>query len=1200
MTKKLLQLKRRAETHFLTQFTLERRTLARADPARGIPAIRAGVDSNGHSVLIKTWPRNKHVDDADLREIWRNELRHLHRLAGHRGVSDYIVELRASAVDNEGYHLVLSPGQRRPLELHLGEEADASYRLNPASVPGRRLIWANLFRIARGLDALHSLGLLHRNLTTWSILTACDDEPDFQLTGFEWSMRISAQDSVAPTAHTVRQDGVHSFLRDWQQLAVVAIRLFGIEDNKIRDIAVANQDVAAHLNAAEVQLIRQLAQIFPSERIDGQMVADQVAAILTTLTAQQQNQDPAFHLVLPLGAQGPLAAVIRTATGLSIEIDDVKAQQEFIENDLSRPIVVAVKDGDQGSRAKLVLRGERLTYELQDFHRGNGKSKTPSKWELAYCASVRPQAPPMGVIIKQIPLSSRALTFMRLADAKDKTYRLRGRVTSWSILRQQLSAAADTPASERLLIKSLVLTQMLEYLFAASDVFPVSVSEDVDDNELEGETRIRIAVRPRQDVDRDDLSKALELKNPPAIRLANALTGDRSGDERQTWILTDSPGVGDKSLTETEWQFEAEQRAPNGERIYIFSGDRPPSLGRALFLVPGESAGRDAQLRRRMRSFNALAEHRELSRMLVDPRIRLQDSHETIVEDAGFASLDSSKQAAFRAAVETLPLFLVQGPPGVGKTRLVCELVRQVLTNDKSHRLLLSAQSNYAVDHLLAEIKDILSAEANHEALIVRCAAREREEATQFDIDEQTKSVLKDFLKSELYSKASIALRERAANIARSYGLSVPGKSRDLEAEPANARRRSLEHLVLRAANLVFATTNSSDLERLIDERSQFDWVIIEEAAKATGTELVSPLLLSPRRLMIGDHKQLPPFDADRLLDLLKRPEVVKKAHSVGDPLIGRTLRDRAVEEVFADISPADGEKLADLCQEAIRNFSLFQSIIENEFDRQKRGGPGRPIATALAKQHRMHPAIARIVSVAFYDKELLTDETREKAFLKSASPVSSLDVTRLPDSPDVWIDMPWIQPTIGMKYGERFPRFINPDERSAVQAVLRLLTASGGNGKTPTLAILSPYSRQVDSMAHLVQSQGHNFKNLRAFHSASKQSHFCNTVDSFQGSEADCVVISLVRNNQHGSIHAALGFLADARRMNVLMSRAKWRLILVGSLDFLRNVDRLAKSAEDQREIAFLGKLLGAIDAGQTDGSVRVIPVKTLLGSKA
>jgi hypothetical protein len=59
-------------------------------------------------------------------------------------------------------------------------------------------------------------------------------------------------------------------------------------------------------------------------------------------------------------------------------------------------------------------------------------------------------------------------------------------------------------------------------------------------------------------------------------------------------------------------------------------------------------------------------------------------------------------------------------------------------------------------------------------------------------------------------------------------------------------------------------------------------------------------------------------------------------------------------------------------------------------------------------------------------------------------------------------------------------------------------------------------------------------------------------TVDSFQGSEADLVIVSLVRNNRRSG-SAALGFLNKAHRMNVLLSRAKWQLVLVGSLQFMQ-----------------------------------------------
>src|SRR3546814_20463104 len=65
--------------------------------------------------------------------------------------------------------------------------------------------------------------------------------------------------------------------------------------------------------------------------------------------------------------------------------------------------------------------------------------------------------------------------------------------------------------------------------------------------------------------------------------------------------------------------------------------------------------------------------------------------------------------------------------------------------------------------------------------------------------------------------------------------------------------------------------------------------------------------------------------------------------------------------------------------------------------------------------QHRMHPAIASIISTCFYD-ELTTDPARDREFRSDPSPVSSIDVSRLPDAPVVWVDMPYLQNTIGMK----------------------------------------------------------------------------------------------------------------------------------------------------------------------------------------
>lgn len=393
----------------------------------------------------------------------------------------------------------------------------------------------------------------------------------------------------------------------------------------------------------------------------------------------------------------------------------------------------------------------------------------------------------------------------------------------------------------------------------------------------------------------------------------------------------------------------------------------------------------------------------------------------------------------------------------------------------------------------------------------------------------------------------------------------------------------------MRAANVVFATTNSADLERLIDERGQFDWAIVEEAGKATGCELVSPLLLSHRRLMIGDHKQLPPFGSAEILRLLESPEQVRQALDAGTEFVGRAFKDADTEDVLDEIEEGTTE-LASLCAQAMRALMLFETLIEDELRRIERSQYGRPIAKQLTAQHRMHPAIARIVSRTFYDRKLITDPGAQERFLATPSPVRSADILRLPDTPIVIVNTPYLQSSVGKKVGEQLPRWQNVEEVGAVIDVLKLLKADPAASKPPSLAVLSPYSRQVKLIEDTIESEeSRGNLDLSSFRKATRSNVYCATVDSFQGNEADVVVVSFVRNNSHVAVKKALGFLSDARRMNVLLSRAKWKLVLVGSREFLDTVVKAKASPEDKKSLDFLREFLDALDDGVNAGEASV-----------
>ncbi|MBN8532174.1 MAG: ATP phosphoribosyltransferase regulatory subunit, partial [Alphaproteobacteria bacterium] len=110
--------------------------------------------------------------------------------------------------------------------------------------------------------------------------------------------------------------------------------------------------------------------------------------------------------------------------------------------------------------------------------------------------------------------------------------------------------------------------------------------------------------------------------------------------------------------------------------------------------------------------------------------------------------------AALGAIISTIPLFLVQGPPGVGKTRLVRDLVLDTLADNSSARLLLTAQSNAAVNHLMDELAKALEGHPG-EPVIVRSQSKDnKDDAGDFEISRQTESLIAKLTASPLVAEA--------------------------------------------------------------------------------------------------------------------------------------------------------------------------------------------------------------------------------------------------------------------------------------------------------------------------------------------------------------------------------------------------------------------------------------------------------------
>ena len=263
----------------------------------------------------------------------------------------------------------------------------------------------------------------------------------------------------------------------------------------------------------------------------------------------------------------------------------------------------------------------------------------------------------------------------------------------------------------------------------------------------------------------------------------------------------------------------------------------------------------------------------------------------------------------------------------------------------------------------------------------------------------------------------------------------------------------------------------------------KFGTLFIDEAAQALEAACWIPIRKVSRVILAGDHCQLPPT--------VKSIAAVKAG-------LGKTLMER---------------------------------IVENKPE----------VVTLLKMQYRMNEEIMRFSSDWFYGNQVESaPEVKYRSILDLDIPMTWIDTSELSaelaSQPDA--EAP-AKPLFREEFvGESFGRI------NKAEAELTLLTLESyfkKIGKQRILderldvGIISPYRAQVQYLRRLLKKREF-FKPYRSLISV-------NTVDGFQGQERDIILISLVRANDEGQI----GFLRDLRRMNVAITRARMKLIILG-----------------------------------------------------
>lgn len=1188
--------------------------LVAADPATGRPCLLR-VEKDGCPLLLKFWPRNADMDDGDLEDIWLHELRQLHRLKGYPGVGDYVSSIVDSGRDNEGFYLVLDASGRVPISCLTKKPATLSLRthwLKRLKNPKTRIIfWSNVIRIVRAIELLHAQGLLHRHLDSNAILTSGDINSeiiDFQLTGFEWSVRVHNMSSALIRGKDISPGGsIYSFVSDWSDLGLLLINLLAIDVNVLKNTAQSIDEIVEKtgLTLSETHLIKALigwspiTSNTPKEILSAKLIVSSIEKIIESLTIISSHSLSSFRLAINLNYVAPqkgifysLKNAVQTKYKEKYDVTLSDADHEeirgFIMQDLSDSPVAIYFQGTNGNDEQLLLKGKDLIYRLDKFQLSY--DEPDFTWDFAFCQKVYKSLPRNpNSSAKTLELNSNYIEVHPIADAKQlcRTISNRSQGHSWDeVINSLREEGGEFTSAQLAILEGLAACHLAEISYARAEIYPVEILES---NSV-GLEEWRITLASCKNEDSEALSKSL-LLDAPAVRIEKVLTSIEGDIETLNWSLVSSSLLTKEYNEEITLTYQECYNDKNGQLIYVFTSNQPLPDLKQYFIAPNSLQGTFRQLSRRAKALDTLGTHVELIDAISNPQKVAYNTQDMAIEDSSYNMLDESKKSALQNILKIMPLFLVQGPPGVGKTHLITTLVKQVFEKEPDSRVLLSAQSHATVQHLYHEIERTQLSSVKNDILVIRCSKQDVEDDSVLsDADAKAKILLEKLISSELFNNSS-SHRLKSRILAMSQGH--------------KSTRYTLVNQLLRSANIVFSTTNSEQIERMIKDRAQFDWSIMEETGKATGVELLSPLLLSHRRLMIGDHKQLPPYRSTEmksiLLDAARLKAVLQESEQVQNPKLKGEICKSLLENVNFEES-----RLIEIGSNAVNSLMLFESLVTNE---EKESDAYKsvfgslsnrtPVASMLSVQHRMHPHIAELLSEVFYNKKLITHPERQTFFLAkdTCKPFYFSSPEKLKHAaPIVWIDMPDLQATKGMKMGDDLPRWHNSLECEAVVKVLKRIRRSNEADKVPKLAVLSPYSEQVKKIEKAITRKDLSSKflsNLELFVKPDDHSSFCSTVDAFQGGEADAVVISLVRNNDKGTLRSALGFLIDERRMNVLLSRCRHQLILIGSYEFIKGwAEKISSRGEPiKQDGEFLVRLLNKFEEYKENNKMTIIP---------
>lgn len=490
-------------------------------------------------------------------------------------------------------------------------------------------------------------------------------------------------------------------------------------------------------------------------------------------------------------------------------------------------------------------------------------------------------------------------------------------------------------------------------------------------------------------------------------------------------------------------------------------------------------------------------------------------------------NLNEKQLEAVTKSVLAKDLALIQGPPGTGKTTVIAEIIWQEIRKNPDCRILLTSQTNLAVDNALER----LQGQAGIRPVRIGKPDKLEPEGRRFSLPVMD-SWAQDSKNGE-DNATRIWIDRIVSKISNDpkYLSAISSWKNELEAKDKHSRTE-FSRLYRSNVNLVAATCSicgSRDfMESYSDmfggnERSDmfFDVVIMDEASKATPLEMAVPLVLGKKIIVIGDHKQLPPMMDENTID-------------------------SALEKI--------GKKeIAEKLQKAESQFKrLFEAAAKVR----------KTIVATLDTQYRMHEQIMNTIK-QFYQEELAATGGLKCGITET------MDIPDLANKGSRWHGItlnPIIQPSthavwIDVRTPETYlsPGYKNEGELKAIDLVLKALQQADGYSE-----FVNAQQKPEDKEIGIITFYSAQSREIRKMYKG--KNYRMDVVDRFQGMERNIIIVSTVRSNPKNNI----GFAKEIERINVAFSRARRLLIVVGNKRQFESNSNYAASIANMETVSF------------------------------